>query len=158
MQILLDSNLLLRIATPADARHQEALQAIILLKQQGHRLVIVPQNLYELWCVATRSPNANGLGLTVDQAEELVERFLRLFHLLRDERAIYEHWQALVTQYQVASTKSFDTRLVAAMKRHGITHLLTLNARDFRRYAEIVVLEPQGVIASSGAQPGQAGA
>jgi len=33
--------------------------------------------------------------------------------------------------------------LVAAMHVHGVTHLLTLNVRDFARYPGITVVHPQ---------------
>ena len=33
-------------------------------------------------------------------------------------------------------------RLIASMKVYSITHLLTFNAEDFRRYQDITVIEP----------------
>jgi hypothetical protein len=37
-------------------------------------------------------------------------------------------------------------RIVAAMLVHGITQLLTFNADDFKRFSDIVVLSPTGVV------------
>ena len=62
MPVLIDTNILLRIAEPTHEWHQLALQATDHLRAAGHELVIVPQNLYELWVVATRTPAGNGLG------------------------------------------------------------------------------------------------
>jgi hypothetical protein len=39
--------------------------------------------------------------------------------------------------------------MVAAMRVHGIANLLTLNAKDFRRFTGIAVLSPDDVLASS---------
>jgi predicted nucleic acid-binding protein len=39
--------------------------------------------------------------------------------------------------------------MVAAMHVHGIANLLTLNAKDFRRFSDITVLSPDEVVASS---------
>jgi len=39
-----------------------------------------------------------------------------------------------------------DTRLVALMVAHGITHLLTLNPTDFARYSEITAVTPQEIL------------
>jgi predicted nucleic acid-binding protein len=39
-----------------------------------------------------------------------------------------------------------DTRLVAAMLTHNITHLLTFNVDDFKRFADIVVVDPRSVV------------
>jgi predicted nucleic acid-binding protein len=44
---------------------------------------------------------------------------------------------------------SHDMRIVAAMLRHGISTLLTTNARDFSKYAEIEVLSPEIVLAGT---------
>jgi hypothetical protein len=40
-----------------------------------------------------------------------------------------------------------DARLVASTLAHGVTHLLTFNATDFRRYPGIVVVPPEDVLA-----------
>jgi predicted nucleic acid-binding protein len=39
-------------------------------------------------------------------------------------------------------------RMVASMRVHGIANLLTLNAKDFRRFSGITVLSPDEVLAS----------
>jgi hypothetical protein len=67
------------------------------------------------------------------------------FKLLRDERVIFETWQQLVLHHGVGGKSAHDARLVAAMLRHRVTHLLTFNAADFVRYSEINVVEPQDV-------------
>jgi predicted nucleic acid-binding protein len=38
--------------------------------------------------------------------------------------------------------------MVAAMRVHGIANLLTLNAKDFRRFSGITILSPDDVLAS----------
>jgi len=39
-----------------------------------------------------------------------------------------------------------DARLVAAMTVHGLTHLLSFNAQDFRQYRAITVVTPADVL------------
>lgn len=51
MRILLDTNLLTRMAEPGHSQHQPALDATILLGKQGNGLFLVPQILYEFWAV-----------------------------------------------------------------------------------------------------------
>ena len=41
----------------------------------------------------------------------------------------------------MTGTNAYDARLAAAMLTHGVTHLLTFNAKDFRRLG-IEVIEP----------------
>ncbi len=63
MRILLDTNMLLRALEPGNAHHQTSLDAIDVLRQRGHEMVIVPQVLYEFWTVATRPIEHNGFAL-----------------------------------------------------------------------------------------------
>ena len=142
MRVLIDTNVLLRIADPSHASHLTAANAVQALRMQGHELLIVPQVIYEFWSVTTRSLEGNGLGKTPAYAESLIPQFCALFRLLRDERSIYEAWLQLVVKHVISGVKSFDARLAAAMLRHGVTHLLTFNAADFRRYGHVTILDP----------------
>ncbi|WP_238993744.1 hypothetical protein [Calothrix sp. PCC 6303] len=54
-------------------------------------------------------------------------------------------WEQLVVKYQVKGKQVHDTRLVAAMIAHQITHLLTFNTDDFKRFTEITVIEPRDI-------------
>ncbi|WP_437186712.1 type II toxin-antitoxin system VapC family toxin [Planctomicrobium sp. SH668] len=145
MTILIDANLLLRLVETQSPRSAEAFQAVRLLGQQ-HSLIIVPQVVYEFWAVATRTLPANGLGMSVIEADQALQEMLEFFPLIPDEQGILDHWRSLVRHYGVKGVKSYDTRLVAAMKQHGLTHLLTFNAGDFTRYSGITVLTPEAVI------------
>ena len=145
MRTLVDTNILLRIVDPSNASHHVAVNATTVLRRMSHKLVIVPQTIYEFWAVSTRSLQANGLGMTPAEADELILEFCDVFCLLRDERTIFERWQALVTSHQIRGVNSYDVRLVAAMERHGIQNLLTLNPTDFRRFGSITVIDPNAV-------------
>ena len=68
-----------------------------------------------------------------------------MFTLLRDERAIFPHWERLVTEHEVKGRAAHDARIVASIHRHGVTRILTFNVADFARYPGIVVLAPQSV-------------
>lgn len=149
MQILVDTNVLLRIAEPAHPMHPVALRATGHLRGTKSELVVVPQNLYEFWVVATRPADVNGLGKSAAAAEILLLQVLRFFRLLRDERAVFGRWKWLVLKYGVHGVKAHDARLVAAMNRHGVTQLLTFNAADFSRYQGITVLTPGEVLADA---------
>ena len=145
MLVLVDTNLMLRITEPAHVHHAVAAAAMKSLENLGHQAVIVPQVVYEFSAVATRPKDVNGLGLTPTETQATLRSLLSMFDLLRDERRIYEHWHGLVAKYYVKGKQVHDARLVAAMFRHGITHLLTFNASDFARYSEITVIDPNSV-------------
>lgn len=142
MLILVDTNLTLRLVEPEHAQHAVAAKAIAALDDSAHQLVIVPQVVYEFWSVATRPRDRNGLGMKVVDAESKLDGLMPTFKLLRDERTIFEIWQQLVIDYEVSGKQVHDARLVAAMLRHGISHLLTFNGAAFTRYAEVAVVEP----------------
>ena len=146
MNYLVDTNILTRIADPAHAMHQEALDAVKLLIQQGHKLHVVPQNFYEFWVVATRPVNVNGLGKTAAEAATELANLKALFVLLDETPAIYGVWERLVISTPVVGKNGHDARLVAAMTVHGLTHLLTFNAQDFRQYPAITAVTPADVL------------
>jgi predicted nucleic acid-binding protein len=150
MLVLVDTNLLLRFTETHHSQHVLAVSSMQVLRQAGHELCVVPQNHYEFWVVATRSVTLNGLGLSISEAEKQLRRHSSsLFRVLRDERAIYGHWRELVSKYSIQGKNAHDARLVAAMMRHDVKHLLTFNVADFARFEEIEVLTPEQVVAKN---------
>jgi predicted nucleic acid-binding protein len=125
--------------------HQDAARAIGTLLARGEELCITPQNLIEFWAVATRPMAANGLGLTIVQAARRMRWLKRLFKLQPDTPAIFSEWENLVAQYQVIGKQAHDARLVAAMKVHGLSQILTFNNDDFKRFADITSVSPQAI-------------
>jgi len=103
----------------------------------------VPQNIIEFWAVATRPAISNGLGLTIAETKIEIAKFKRLFTFYDDETGIFTEWENLVTNYPTSGKNVHDARLVAAMITHKITHLLTFNTKDFKRYSGITVVDPQ---------------
>lgn len=90
MKILLDTNLLTRLANPAQREMHDLAEAVVeTVCIRGHVPCLLPQSIYEFWVVATRPLNVNGLGMSPDEAREEVDSMLSLFPLLQDERAIF---------------------------------------------------------------------
>jgi predicted nucleic acid-binding protein len=144
--ILLDTNLLTRMTRSHDPQSGVARAAIQELLRRRERLIVVPQNLYEFWVVATRASGKpplgrNGLGMTPVQAGHWMRFFRRRFTLLPDRSEVSDLWQALVETHAVTGFRAHDVRLVAAMQSYGITRLLTFNADDFSGLP-ITVLHP----------------
>jgi predicted nucleic acid-binding protein len=148
MSVLIDTNILLRLAEPAHLQHDSAHEAVKRLIARHETLAIVPQNLYEFWVASTRPLDRNGLGFTTAAAKEEMAKVEQLFELLDDEREILPNWRLLVLQHDVKGKAAHDTRLVAAMAVHGVSSLLTFNKPDFLRYETISVVTPEEVLAS----------
>jgi predicted nucleic acid-binding protein len=147
--ILLDTNLLARISNSAHPHCIVARGAVTALRLRGEQLVIVPQNLYEFWAVATRRAGAspggqNGLGMTAGQASQWLRYFQRRFTLLSDREELPARWHELVATHGIMGLKSYDARLAAAMQCYGVTRLLTFNGRDFKNLP-ITVVDPMAV-------------
>jgi hypothetical protein len=126
MPFLGDTNLVLRNAEQGHPMQATATEAMAALLDRGETLHRVPQNLVEFWAVATRPVERNGLGLSVQDAEEELARLEQQFPVLPDYPDIYAQWRRLVTTYGVTGLRVHDTRLVAAMR--VLAEALTLMA------------------------------
>ena len=142
MAYLLDTNVAWHRVQQSDPRHGDVKLAVDALLLAGEQVHVTAQNLVEFRSIATRPQSANGLGLTPAIASIKAQEIEALFALLPETPAIYPQWRTLVDQYSVCGKQVHDTRLVAVMLVHGITHLLTLNGADFRRFSGITVFEP----------------
>jgi predicted nucleic acid-binding protein len=121
--------------------------AVRILRQRGEVLYYTLQTLTEFWAVCTRPAAARGgFGLTVAEADRRVRVIERHLIFLPDTLDVRAHWRQLVVIHAVEGVRSHDARLVASMLAHGVTHLLTFNVEDFRRYAQITAVHPQGVV------------
>ena len=88
----------------------------------------------------------NGLGWGVDRAEQELATLRNLFVVLADSDAVLADWERLVVQHLVIGKQAHDAHLVASMLVHRVTHLLTFNDSDFKRFAEITVINPNGLL------------
>jgi predicted nucleic acid-binding protein len=125
--------------------HTIAISAISSLAARGEDLVLTPQILIEFWSVATRPTDVNGLGWSVQLVDEEVTRLLDQFPILVDRPEVFAHWIQIVRSYEVKGRRVHDARLVAVMRAHGVTHLLTFNGDDFKGHPDITVVHPSEV-------------
>jgi predicted nucleic acid-binding protein len=143
MPYLLDTNVLLRLLNRDDPQHELIRSALRTLREQGERLTFTSQSMAEFWNVCTRPVAARGgYGLSAEQTDRRARIIERLFELLPEGAAIHEEWRGLVVAHRAMGVQVYDARLVAAMRVHGITHLLTLNGADFSRYSGIRAVNP----------------
>jgi predicted nucleic acid-binding protein len=142
VSVLVDTNVLLRLAQPNHRQYPAAIDGVVRARLAGETLYVTPQNNAEFWAAATRPVGAaNGLGLTATAAAGEIATIERLFQLAADDPAIHPIWKGLVITHRVLGTQVYDARLVAAMLAHGIDRILTFNVADFSRYG-VTVLHP----------------
>jgi predicted nucleic acid-binding protein len=142
MEILADTNVLLRSLYPEHPHYSAAERALAVLRHRGDTLCIAPQNLIEFWAVATRPRSENGLGMSLARAESQIADLRGLFHLLPATADVLNVWQHLVIDHDVRGKKSHDAHLVAVMQVYSVTGILTFNTADFRRFPGITLLDP----------------
>jgi predicted nucleic acid-binding protein len=140
--ILLDTNIPLRLADPTHAHHSTVKTALATLTTRGQNFAIVPQIIYEFWATATRPKPVNGLGLSVSNCQLEVASLKKLAALLPDQPNLFAEWESLVVAHQCQGKVVHDARLVAAIRTHGLTDILTFNVADFRRFPGLTIIDP----------------
>ncbi|MBI4670946.1 MAG: type II toxin-antitoxin system VapC family toxin [Chloroflexi bacterium] len=144
MRYLADTNILARFVDKRHPHSSVARAALKTLAYEEYTLYVTSQNVIELWNVITRPADKNGLGRTPTEAYRILRLVERFFVVLPDTPQIYQEWRRLVIEYQVSGVQVHDARLVAAMRVHGVSHILTFNGKDFARYRRegIVAVAP----------------
>jgi predicted nucleic acid-binding protein len=145
MSVLADTNILLRSAQPTHPHCFLATHAVLQLLREKQTVHYCPQIIAEFSNVATRSVDANGLGLSDDEAWREIHAVEGILTNLPDVPEIYTVWKRLVRDHKVRGLKVFDARLVAVALVYGVKNVLTFNVADFKRYPDINVLYPSHV-------------
>ena len=143
---LYDTNILLRLSDRISANYALARDATYILIEQGHKCCLTSQIIIEFWVVATRPTEVNGLGWTPERTKNQINQFLTRFTVLEETPEIFTLWFQLVTDYNIKGKRTHDIRLLAVMKAHSITHLLTFNPDDFVPLPNIIILQPQDLL------------
>jgi predicted nucleic acid-binding protein len=143
---LFDTNILLRLSDRISANYALARDATYILIDQGHKCCLTSQIIIEFWVVATRPTGVNGLGWTPERTKNQINQFLNRFTVLEETPEIFTLWFQLVSDYNIKGKRTHDIRLLAVMKAHSITHLLTFNPDDFVPLPNIIILQPQDLL------------
>ncbi len=139
---LVDTNILLRMTRRSDPQYQVVDAALSQLASQGTSLHYTHQNIAELWNAMTRPLSRNGLGLTIAEAAREVVAIETGMTLLPDGETVYREWRRIVVRNNVQGVQVHDARLAATMYVHDVSHILTLNVADFKRFDGLIALHP----------------
>ena len=102
-------------------------------------LYISRQIVREYLVVVTR-PQTWWKSLGMDDALKDATRLVSSFTILEDGPNVMAALTALCREVPVAGKQIHDANIAATMLAHGERRLLTLNAKDFRRYGERIEL------------------
>ncbi len=142
---LLDTNILLRSRDIASPDQNLVDRTIKHLISNQHRCFITSQVVIEFWVVATRPIAANGLGWTPEETEQAVQMLINQFDLLEETPDIFRLWLNLVTIYKISGKRAHDLRIQAVMLSHNISHILTLNPKDFVAVEGLHIIHPSTI-------------
>jgi predicted nucleic acid-binding protein len=142
---LLDSNILLRWVKPDHSDYPTIVSATDAILRQDGVLCYTSQNVAEFWNTCTRPLDRNGYGLSPQETDRKARFFEERLRFLPDGPAVHEEWRKLLVTHNVLGVQVHDARLVAAMRVHGVKRILTFNAKDFSRYADIEAVYPGAV-------------
>lgn len=143
MKVLLDTNILLRMGEPSHPHHAATKTALRDLAAAQHSFCISTQTVSEFLAVATRPIADRGLGMSSSAADTLLFRLISKLEMLYEGKAAVDELRRLVVLHNVSGKSVHDTKLVATMTMNSVDHLLTLNSRDFARFKNIRILDPQ---------------
>lgn len=93
MSFAVDTNVLLRSIDDGHIAQPIARDGLLTLRDRGEILSIFPQNLIELWAVATRPLANNGLGWGVERTEQELAALKNLFVVLADTDGVLAEWE-----------------------------------------------------------------
>lgn len=139
---LLDTNILLRLSLPGGPYDEVVVSAVGRLVAEGATLFYTLQNAAEFWNVCTRPRERNGLGLTLGETDRRLHLIEQQFQFLPETEATYAQWRRIVVECGVSGVQVHDARLAAVMNLNHISHVLTLNPRDFERFTGLTPVHP----------------
>ena len=145
LRYALDTNVLLRLAHRSQPQHELIMTALRRLVARDVKLCFTPQNLGEFWNASTRPLDRNGFGLSPQEASEQIRSIERRVSLLPESERVYEIWKRLLLVHGVRGVQVHDAHLAAVLAVHDVTHLLTLNGKDFKRFPSLISVHPAEV-------------
>lgn len=141
--VLVDSNVLLRLLAKADPKHTVADESVREVLEAGHRPCVAPQVVMESWVVLTRPVAVNGFGWRAEEARETLAGAMERFGFLEETPAVFPAWWKLAGG-GVLGKRAHDARLVALMHVHEVPFMLTFNVADFAEFQGIAAFVPGG--------------
>ena len=142
---LLDTNILLRSRDIASPDYNLVDRTIRYLISNNHQCFITSQVLIEFWVVATRPVAVNGFGWTPEETELSVQMLINQFEWLEETPDIFRLWFSLATTHKISGKRTHDLRIQAVVLAHNISHILTLNPKDFVEVEGITIVHPNSI-------------
>jgi predicted nucleic acid-binding protein len=135
-----DTNILVYATQTGSAHSAAALALLGRMEANQAPLWISGQVLREYLAVVTRSQGRLP-ALPMAAALERVRFFSQRFWIAEDGPEVRSRLLMLLATCPTAGKQVHDANIVATMLANGVTHLLTNNAADFRRFGTLITTE-----------------
>ena len=137
----MDTNVLIYSRLALAPFHAQALGRLAGLRAAGHDLWISRQTVREYLAAMSRPGALTG---AIPMAALIADGrpFLTAYRVAEDGPAVTAELLTLLTTVAVGGKQVHDAKIVATMRAHGVTRLLTHNVADFTRFAAVVAVEP----------------
>lgn len=139
--LFVDTNVLVYANQRQSPHHAVADGRLRQASSDGIELWISGQVVREYLAAVTR-PQPGIEPTPMPMAVERARFFAQRFQVADDGPDVRAQLLTLLSTHDVAGKRVHDANIVATMLAHGITHLLTFNTADFRRFADVITIEP----------------
>lgn len=155
MKIMIDTNILGRLADKHSSQHTEAKTVISILHKQQCQFYFTPQIKREFLNFAERPQGSgveqNGIGFTKEQSIFILNHFKTQMIYIHDIVEIDRCFDQLHKQFG-GGRNVHDLYIAASMIAHYINTILTYNEKDFKSVEDagfIQILTPSTVLQNS---------
>ena len=140
-RLFVDTNVLVYANAAEAPLHQRALTALKLWGENETELWISTQVIREYAALRTR-PQAFAAPVDRELLIKRVRYFQERFRVAYETPRVAEKLLMLIQQVDVGGKQIHDANIVATMLAQGITHLLSHNVSDFRRFDAFITVVP----------------
>jgi predicted nucleic acid-binding protein len=139
--VFVDTNVLIYSRLALSPFHAQALAKLTGLRAAGHDLWISRQTTREYLAAMSRPGALTG---TIPMAALVadVQAFLAAYWVAEDGPAVTTALLSLLTATPGGGKQIHDANIVATMRAHGVSRILTHNVADFNRYASLITVVP----------------
>ncbi|MHB1687978.1 MAG: type II toxin-antitoxin system VapC family toxin [Ignavibacteriaceae bacterium] len=144
---LVDANVLVYAINENAKQHAASLKLVESGLNGEIPVCFTPQVFSEFFATVTNRKQITSVLSREKALSEIEDYFLKgESDLVFVHRGTLDKIIELLKKYPVNAQDIFDLQLVATMLSNNITRIYTYNEKDFSKYAEIEVLNPESVI------------
>jgi predicted nucleic acid-binding protein len=138
--LFLDTSLIGAATVEAHPAHKAASSFVDARVAEARPMLVSLQVCREFLVVLTRQP-VSGRVFTLTESLAALEVWLTGCQVLEETMDVLRECLRLVQQFDVHGKQVHDCNIVATMLAHGVRHVATRNAADFKRYESSISIE-----------------